>query len=142
MYYYWISIPTLFLITIGFARLLGCLIREYLDTRSIGLALLAIPIGLLVLASPLTLQTPLQFLLLLTSITITIIYAFYPEILPEFAQSRRFDLRYISVAMLMSAIWYVSEGLSLWSSGPLLASLMAATGFITGYLSWYKSFSF
>lgn len=142
MYYYWISIPTLFVITIGFARLLGCLIQEYLETRSTGLALLAIPITLLVLASPLTLTTPLQLVLLLTSITVTIIYAFYPEILPEFARSRRFDLRYTSIAMLLSSFWYVSEGLALWSNGPMLAVLMGATGIITGYLSWHKSFSF
>ena len=142
MLYLWISIPTLFVITIGFARLLGCMIQEYIETRSIGLALLALPISLLVLASPLTLPTPLQWLLLLTSVSVTTIYAFFPEILPEFAQSRKFDLRYISIAMLLSAFWYVSEGLALWSSGPMLAGIMAATGIITGYLSWYKSFSF
>lgn len=138
----WISIPILFIITIGFARLLGCIIREILATQSIGLILLSLPIFLLILASPLTLTTALQWLLFTLSISVTLIYAFFPEILPTFAQSRRFDLRYVSFAMLLSAIWFLSEGLMLWSNGPIMAGLMSAVGLITGLLSWQKSFTF
>ena len=135
----WISIPILFVITIGFARLLGCLIREILATQSVGLSLLSVPILMLILASPLTLSPPLQWLLLTLSITITLIYAFFPEILPEFAQTRQFDLRYVSFTMLLSSIWYLSEGLMLWNNGPILAALMSFVGMVTGFLSWQKS---
>ena len=135
----WISIPILFVITLGFARLLGCLIQEIFLSRSIGLALLSVPILLLILASPLTLPPVLQWLLLSASISVILIYAFFPEILPAFAQSRRFDLRYISFTMLLSAIWYLSEGLMLWNNGPLLAGFMSLVGLITGFLSWQKS---
>jgi len=135
----WISIPTLYIITIGFARVLGCLIKELFISRSIGLALVALPISLLVFASPLALPPTLQWLLLIMSLIVVGVYAFRPEILPAFAQSRKFDLRYISATMLLSAIWYLSEGLMLWSYGPIMAGLMSLAGLITGFLSWQKS---
>ena len=140
MNHIWISIPTLFVITIGFARVLGCLINEWLIKRSIWLILLATPITLLVFASPLTLPSGLNWLLLTVSILVVLVYAFRPDILPQFARSRKFDLRYISVAMLLSAIWYLSEGLTLWQYGSTLAGMMSLAGLITGYLSWQKSF--
>ena len=142
MIHTWISVPILFVITLGFARLLGCLIQEILASRSLGLALLSVPILLLILASPLTLPLTLQWLLLSASICVTLIYAFWPEVLPTFAQSRKFDLRYISFTMLLSAVWYLSEGLMLWSNGPLLAAGMSLVGLVTGVLSWQKSIAF
>ena len=141
MEHVWISIPTLFVITLGFARVLGCLIKEWLISRSLWLALLALPISLLVFASPLTLPSGLNWLLLITSMLVLEVYAFHPDLLPVFARSRKFDLRYLSAAMLLSAIWYLSEGLTLWQYGPELAWLMSLAGLITGYLSWQKSLS-
>lgn len=129
----WISSPTLIIITLGFAGLLGNLIRRLRQALQPKLAALTALLALLVLFPPLSLPGLLNWLLWLASLGVVLLFAVRPDSLPPSLHTRRFALRYASAAMLLSA-W----GNALY--GPSFpACMIAAFALLAALLAWLES---
>jgi hypothetical protein len=96
-------------------------------------ALAALLVGL-VLFPPLSLPGLLNWPAWVLALAVTAIFATRPEILPYRLRTRSFALRYASVAMLLSAWWYLV-------SGPCFpACLLAASALLAALLAWIESY--
>jgi len=129
----WIAALTLFIITLGFAGILGGLIFRLRTEPKVFLAFLSLMIGSLVFFPPLSLPVMLQWLVWLAALIIAGTFAMRPANLPAFLLSRRFVLRYACLALLTTAMWYQSVGPS------LLMSSLTITALLTALVSWRES---
>ncbi|HKJ28302.1 MAG TPA: hypothetical protein VJ965_11735 [Anaerolineales bacterium] len=129
----WLSSPALFVITLGFAGLLGELIYRLREAIQIRLAALAALFASLVLFPPLSLPGVLNWLLWLLALVVVVLFALRPDPLPSLFLTRRFALRYASAAMLLSAIWNVWT----WPSFP--SSLLVVSALAAACLAWLES---
>ncbi|MGD2026771.1 MAG: hypothetical protein PVI99_03065 [Anaerolineales bacterium] len=130
---FWFSSPTLFMITLGFAGLLGNLIyhlRERISPQLI--ALCALVLGMVILP-PLSLPILLQRTLWGAGLIVILAYAVRPSTLPANLHTRRFAMRYTAVAMVLSAIWNILSGPS------FPAMVLAAFACLAALMAWFDS---
>ena len=129
----WFSSPTLFIITLGFAGLLGDLIyrlRERISPQLIALCTLVLG---MVIFPPLSLPLLLQRTLWGAGVIVIIAYAVRPGTLPENLHTRRFAMRYIAVAMVFSATWNILSGPS------FPAMVLAVFACLAALMAWLES---
>ena len=143
----WITSSTLFVITLGFAGLLGELIHHLRIRRSaakqngiqVRLAGMSVFISILVLLFPLSLPGTANWLLWLAAVCVIAIYALHRRALPPRLLTRRFAWRYTSAAMLLSAWWNFSTGTALPAGTSLPATLLAVSALLAALLAWLES---
>lgn len=137
----WITSSTLFMITLGFAGLLGELIYTLRVRRSaakrngiqVRLAGMSVFVSLLVLLFPLSLPGMANWLLWLAALAVIAAYSLHRRSLPPRLLTRKFAFRYTSAAMLLSAWWNFTAGPS------LPANLLAASALVAALLAWLES---
>ncbi len=129
----WVAYPALYIITIGFAGLLGELIfhlRSQFTPRILAAAML---LAGLVWFPPLSLPLTLQWGLWVSSGVVILLFALRPQPLPNQLFSRQFAMRYASIAMLISALWDVLAGPAFPAHALAIAALLASL------LAWLAS---
>jgi hypothetical protein len=129
----WISAFTMVIITLGFGRILGDLIYQLRSHPDVPMAFLSLLVTNLVIFPPLSLPLIFRVSLWAAALSVTAIFAIRPRKIPEFLLSRRFILRYACLAMLTSAMWYLTAEQS------LLMSALAASALLAALLSWRES---
>lgn len=130
---YWIKAFTLFIITLGFAGLLGDLLFQLRSRRHAATGFLALLIGSLVFFPPLSLPHIPRAVLWTAALTVILLFTARPNRLPQVLLSQRFILRYACLGLVTTALWYLSVGQSLLMSALAISALFAAL------LSWRES---
>ena len=133
MFEEWISAITLFIITLGFARMLGELVYHLRNQPGLPLAFVSFIIINLILFPPLSLPVTLRWFYWVVAFSVVAIFAVRSQGIPEVLLSQRFILRYISFVMLTSAAWYLS------AAQTALMSALAAVAILAALLSWRES---
>jgi hypothetical protein len=129
----WVSPPTIIIISLGFAGLLGEQIRQlrsHLTKRQLAAALALVG---LVMLPPLSLPPVIQWLGWAAASLVIALFTFQPKVLPESIFSRRFAWQYACFAMLLAALWNLLAGPGL----PYLIIFLAAI--YAALLSWKRS---
>ena len=129
----WVSPPTIIFISLGFAGLLGEIIRRLrsrLNTAQLAAAFALIG---LVLLPPLSLPPVTQWLGWAAAIMVILLFAFRPQILPAKIFSEQFAWQYASIAMFLAAIWNLATG----PSFPFIPISVSAA--LAAFLSWKRS---
>lgn len=141
----WLSLPTLLIIDLGFAGLLGThlyYLRAHAAhrrsaarsfphrARSIALALL---LGGFVLLPPLSFPPLPQWLGWLAALLVVALFAFRPKPLPARLWTLSFAFRYAALTMLLVALWGLLSGFTSPQALFTLAALLAAA------LAWHRS---
>ncbi|MCB2179676.1 hypothetical protein KQH54_00990 [bacterium] len=129
----WLSSSTIFVITIGFAGLLGELsyrLRKNLSFSILGLSILVF--GMVVLP-PLSLPGIMSWLLWASGFFVFLLYSLRPQALPQSWVTRRFAMRYIALSMVLCAVW------NLLTSAGFPALLLATFAATTGLMAWQDS---
>lgn len=129
----WVFPPTIIIISLGFAGLLGEQIRQlrsHLSSHQLAAALALVG---LVLLPPLSLPPLTQWLGLAAASLVIILFALQPKFIPDSFFSLRFAWQYASFSMLLAALWnfFASPGQSYLVFGVM--ALFAA------FLAWSRS---
>jgi len=130
---YWINVFTLFIITLGFAGILGDLFFQLRSRKDAVAGFLALLISSLVFFPPLSLPLIPRSVLWAAALIVTLIFAARPQRLPGTLFSQRFILRYACLAMVATALWYLSVGES-----PLMF-VLAISAMLAALFSWRES---
>ena len=129
----WVSPPTILLISLGFAGLLGELIRRLRSRLNTSQLAAAIALIGLVLLPPLSLPPVTQWLGWAAAALVIFLFAFRPQILPAKIFSEQFAWKYASIAMFLAAIWNLVTG----PSFPFIPISISAA--LAAFLSWKRS---
>ena len=130
---YWINVFTLFIITLGFAGILGDLFFQLRSRKDAASGFLALVISSLVFSPPLSLPLIPRSILWAVALIVILIFAARPERLPAALLSQRFILRYACLAMVATALWYLSVEQS------LLMFVLAFSAMLAALFSWRVS---
>ena len=130
---YWITVFTLFIITIGFAGILGDLFFQLHSRKNAAAGFLALLIGSLIFFPPLSLTLTPRTVLWAAALIVTLLYTARPDWLPVTLFSQRFILRYACLAMVTTALWYLSVEQS------LLMFVLAISAMLAALYSWRES---
>lgn len=129
----WVSPPTIIVISLGFAGLLGEQIRQLrsqLNTDQLAAALALVG---LVLLPPLSLPPVTQWIGWAAAGLVIILFALRPPILPEYIYTNRFAWRYASFAMVLAALWNLLAGPS------FPRPVLTLTAVLASLLAWRRS---
>ncbi|MEN8240982.1 MAG: hypothetical protein ABFS17_03590 [Chloroflexota bacterium] len=129
----WVSPPTIIFISLGFAGLLGELIRQLRSRiNKFQLAAALALIGL-VLLPPLSLPPVTQWFGWAAAGLVILLFAYRPQIFPAKIFSEQFAWQYASFAMFLAAIWNLVTG----PSFPFIPISISAA--LAAFLSWKRS---
>jgi hypothetical protein len=129
----WVSPPTIIFISLGFAGLLGELIRQLRSRLNKSQLAAAVALIGLVLLPPLSLPPVTQWIGWTAACLVIFSFAFRPQILPAKFFSPSFAWRYASFAMLLAALWNLVTGPSFPFIPISLSAILAA------FFSWKRS---
>ena len=130
---YWINVFTLFIITLGFAGILGDLFFQLRSRKNAAAGFLVLLISSLVFFPPLSLPLIPRSVLWAASLIVTLLFAARPGQLPGALFSQRFILRYACLAMVTTALWYLSA-----EQSPLMF-VLAISAMLAAVFSWRES---
>ena len=136
---YWLSLPAIVMVYLGFASLQGALIhwlrreisKDSLIAATAFSALIFLPYSLSLPLPPLTRTAAWAAAFLLIAIFTT-----RPAALPAWFWSQRFSLQYAAVAMSLILVWnfsLINSQISVWG---LISGVVAA---LAGGLAWRRS---
>ncbi len=128
----WVYPPTLFLITLGFAGVLGDLIYRLRANLNLPMLVAALSTLFLVLFPPLSLPPAFQYAGWIGAVLVILVFALRPDNLPSTFFTRRFALRYAALIMLLSALWGIFNA-------TFPTNLLAAAALLAALLAWTRS---
>ena len=133
---YWLSLPAIVMVYLGFASLQGALIHWLRREVSKDSLFVAIAFSTLVFL-PYSLSLPLPPLTRaaawVSALLLIVLFAARPATLPKWFWSPRFSLRYVAVAMSLILVWILINQISVWG---LISGVVAA---LAGSLAWRRS---
>ena len=129
----WVSPPTIIIISLGFAGLLGEQIRQLRAQLNKNQLAAALALVGLVLLPPLSLPPAAQWIGLAAASLVILLFALRPNILPAQIFSPSFAWRYTSFSMILAAVWNLVAG----PSFPFL--LVSTSAMLAAFFSWRRS---
>ena len=133
---YWLSLPAIVMVYLGYASLEGALIHWLRREVSKDSILLGISFSALVFF-PSTLSLPIPAptrpAAWIGALLLVIVFAVRPAAVPDWVWSPRFGLRYVAVAMALILLWSLVIHTSIWTG------ILGIVAGLAGILAWGKS---
>ena len=136
---YWLSLPAIVMVYLGFASLQGALVHWLRSEVSKDSVIAAIAFSTFVFL-PYSLSLPLPPLTRnaawVAALFLIVLFAARPAALPKWFWSQRFSLRYAAVVMSLILVWsfsLINSQISVWG---LVSGVVAA---LAGSLAWRRS---